>query len=62
MMQEWLRDRWQKMTTQPCQGCGEAVSVTAYRKTGRIRKAGWLASNDVELECPNCGTTFWAKK
>jgi RNase P subunit RPR2 len=61
-MQEWLRDLWQKVTTRPCRACGEPVLVTAYRKTAKIRKGSWWAGDEVELECPNCGDTFWAKK
>jgi len=38
------------------------VAVTAYRDTGRSRKGSWWAGGDVELECPNCGDTFWTKK
>lgn len=36
--------------------------VTAYSETGRTRKEDWWAGAEVELECPNCGDTFWAKK
>ncbi len=61
-MLEWLRNRWQDVTTKPCEGCGKPVAVTAYRETGRSRKESWWAGSEVELECPNCGDTFWAKK
>ena len=61
-MLEWLRDRWQDVTTKPCEVCGKPVAVTAYRQTGRSRKGSWWAGSAVELECPNCGDTFWTKK
>jgi hypothetical protein len=61
-MQTWLRDRWQKLTTKPCDGCLERVPVTAYRKTGRSRKVNLFFGYDVEMECPHCGDTFWARK
>lgn len=61
-MLEWLRDRWQRVTTKPCKACGKPVAVTAYRETGRSRKESWWAGGEVELECPNCGDTFWTKK
>jgi predicted RNA-binding Zn-ribbon protein involved in translation (DUF1610 family) len=61
-MLQWLRDWWQRLTTNPCEGCGEAVLVAAYRKTGRTREGNWWAGGGVELECPHCGNTFWVKK
>lgn len=61
-MLKWLRDRWQNLMTNPCESCGEPVLVTAYRKTGRTRQGNWWAGSEVELECPNCSTTFWVKK
>ena len=57
-----LRNWWQKVTTKPCEGCGEPVLVTAYRRTGRTRKGSWWSADQVELECPNCGNTFWIRK
>ena len=50
------------MTTNPCENCGETVKVAAYGKTGRTGKGTWWAGGGVELECPNCGHTFWIKK
>lgn len=61
-MQKLLGGWWKKMTTKPCAGCGELVSVTAYRKTGATRKVSVFFAYYVELECPNCGDTFWARK
>jgi predicted RNA-binding Zn-ribbon protein involved in translation (DUF1610 family) len=61
-MLEWLRDRWQELTSKACESCGKPVTVTAYRETGRSRKGSWWAGGGVELECPNCGHTFWTKK
>jgi predicted RNA-binding Zn-ribbon protein involved in translation (DUF1610 family) len=61
-MLAWLQDWWQKATTKPCDGCGEPVAVTAYRKTGRARKGSWWAGSEEELECPNCGNRFWVRK
>jgi predicted RNA-binding Zn-ribbon protein involved in translation (DUF1610 family) len=62
-MLEWMRDRYRKATTKPCDSCGEPVAVSAYRKTGRSeRREGLLAGVAVELECPNCGDTFWVRR
>ena len=61
-MLERLRDWWQKATTMPCGGCGELVPVTDYREIRRKRKAAWWAGDAVELACPKCGETFWAKR
>lgn len=61
-MRQWLREQWQKVAAQPCEACGEQVVVSAYRETGRTREGSWWSSGAVELECPNCGATFWAKK
>jgi hypothetical protein len=61
-MPEWLRNLWRKVTTKPCDGCGEPVPINAYRKTGRSRNGKWWAGDEVELECPNCAETFWVKK
>ena len=61
-MLEWLQDWWQKVTSKPCDACGEPVLISAYRQTGRTRKGNWWAGGEVELECPNCGNAFWVKK
>jgi len=61
-MLEWLRDLWHKVTTKPCEACGEPVSVTAYRETGRTRKGDFWAGTEMELECPYCGATLWVRK
>jgi len=61
-MLEWLRDLWAKVTTKPCERCGKPVLVTAYRKTGRTQEGNWWAGGEEELECPNCGDTFWVRK
>ena len=62
MMRERLRTWWQRATTLPCKACGELVPVTDYREIARTRRKEWWASDAVQLECPNCGDTFWAKK
>ena len=59
---KWVQDRWQKMTTKPCDSCGQAIPITAYRDTGETRKGTWWAGGAVKLECPNCGAAFWTKK
>ena len=62
-MLKWLRDWWQKVTTSPCNTCGEFAPVSAYRKTGRSqKKEGLFGGVAVELECPNCDATFWVRK
>ena len=62
VMLKWLRDLWQKATTSPCESCGEPLKVSAYHKTGKTRQGNWWAGGGAELECPNCGHTFWIKK
>ena len=62
-MLDWAREWWQKVTTSRCFTCGEFVKISEYRKTGQTRKgSGMFAGVSVELECPRCGGTFWAKK
>ena len=61
-MHEWIEERWQRMTTKPCSGCGEAVSVSDYRETGETRKGSWWEGGTMELECPICGERFWTKR
>lgn len=61
-MLERLKNWWHRTTTNPCENCEEPVKVTAYRKTGRTETGTWWAGGGVELECPNCGHTFWIKQ
>lgn len=61
-MRQWLRERWQRVTTQRCESCGVPVAISAYRKTGASSKGTWWASGGVEPECPHCRHTFWVKK
>lgn len=61
-MLDWLRDLWRRTTTNPCQQCGELIPVSDYRETGETEDGMWWSGDGVELECPNCGHTFWVKK
>ena len=62
-MLDWLRDLWRRTTTSPCQQCGELIPVTEYRETGETDEDGkWWSGDGIQLECPNCGHTFWVKK
>ncbi len=61
-MLEWLRDWWQRVTTKPCDRCGESVPVRAYRQTGKTHRGNWWTGVEVEMECPHCGYTFWVRK
>ena len=53
---------WRKTTTQPCAECGAEVPVIEYRRTGEYRKGTWWSGGGEQLECPNCGASFWVKK
>jgi len=62
-MLDWLRDLWRRTTTSPCRQCGELIPVTEYRETGETDEDGkWWSGDGIQLECPNCGHTFWVKK
>ncbi|MGB5433290.1 MAG: hypothetical protein WBN35_05460 [Acidimicrobiia bacterium] len=61
-MQRWIRDRWRRITTQRCDACGALVRVTDFRETGGTRGGTWWSGSDIELQCPRCSHTFWAKK
>jgi predicted RNA-binding Zn-ribbon protein involved in translation (DUF1610 family) len=50
------------MTTKPCDACGRAIAVSAYRRTGATRKGSWWEGGTAEFECPDCGDRFWSKK
>ena len=57
-LREWLR----KVTTKPCEACGEPVPVADYRETGETRPGTLCSGGELELACPHCGDTFWVRK
>jgi len=36
--------------------------VTDFHETGGTRDGTWWSGSDIELQCPRCSHTFWAKK
>ena len=61
-MFRWLRNAQRKLATTHCPSCREAVLVSDYGKTGRVRREVWWAGSEEELQCPKCGFTFWVKQ
>ena len=62
MMPRGVRAWWQRITTRPCSDCGAPIPVSEYVPTGETKKGSWWAGGSMELECPECGATFWLKK
>ena len=50
------------MTTLPCPHCSAAVPVNDYIPTGESRKDTWWSGRGIQIQCPRCGRTFWAKQ
>jgi endogenous inhibitor of DNA gyrase (YacG/DUF329 family) len=61
-MRTWITGWWRGLTTTPCDACGRPVKVREFRQTGNVRGGSWWAAKGAEVECPECGATFWIKK